>query len=155
MSMKKKAGYLVPMGYWGTRNMLKEMDRMIDELRAGFNEMIPYGGPEDRVPMVDVLDEGDKYVIEAELPGVKKDEVSIEVGEDAITIEAKREEEIEEKKEGYVRRERERMSFYRRIPIPDNADSSKASAKLENGLLRITLPKVEEAEEGGRKLEVQ
>ncbi len=155
MSIRKRVGYLVPMGYWGTTNVLKEMERMVDDLRAGFNEMIPYGNPEDRVPMVDILDEGDRYVIEAELPGMKKEEVSIDIGEDSITIDAKRESEIEEKKEGYVRKERESMSFYRRVPLPDDADSEKASAKLENGLLTIALPKREKAQESKRKLEIE
>lgn len=155
MSIRKRVGYLVPMGYWGTTNVLKEMERMVDDLRAGFNEMIPYGNPEDRVPMVDILDEGDRYVIEAELPGMKKEEVSIDIGEDSITIDAKRESEIEEKKEGYVRKERESMSFYRRVPLPDDADNEKASAKLENGLLTIALPKREKAQESKRKLEIE
>jgi HSP20 family protein len=155
MSIRKRVGYLVPMGYWGTSSVLKEMERMIDDLKVGFNEMVPYGGSEERLPMVDILDEGERYVVEAELPGVKKEEVSIDVGEDSITIEAKRESEVEEKKEGYVRKEREHMSFYRRVPLPDDADSSKATAKLENGLLTIALPKKEKALESKRKLEIE
>jgi HSP20 family protein len=155
MSIRKRVGYLVPMGYWGASSVLKEMERMVDDLRAGINEMIPYGGPEDRIPMVDILDEGERYVIEVELPGVKKEEVNIDVSEDTITIEAKRESEVEEKKEGYVRKEREKMSFYRKVPVPVDADSSKASAKLENGLLTIAMPKRERPAESGRKLEIE
>lgn len=154
MSMKKRVEYLVPMGYWGTSAVLREMERMVDDLRAGFNDLVPYGSS-DRTPVVDVMDEGERYVIEAEIPGMKKEEVSIDIGEDNVTIEAKREVEVEEKKEGYVRKERERMSFYRQVPLPDDADISKASAKLENGLLTIAMPKKEKLAESRRKLDIE
>jgi HSP20 family protein len=153
MSIRKRVGYLVPMGYWGTSAMMKEMERMIDDLRTGFGEYMPTG-PADRVPTVDILDQGDRYVLEAELPGMRKEEVSIDIGEEDIVIEAKREAEVEEKREGYVRKEREQLSFYRQVPLPEDADSSKASAKLENGLLTIALPKKEKAAETKRKLEI-
>jgi HSP20 family protein len=153
--MRKRVGYLVPMGYWGTSAMMKEMERMIDDLKVGFNEIVPLSSSADRIPMVDVLDEGDRYVIEAELPGAKKEEISIDLSEDSLVIEAKKVSETEEKKEGYVRKERERMSFYRQIPLPDDADGAKASAKLENGLLIISMPKKEKAIESKRKLEIE
>ncbi len=154
MSIRKRVGYLVPMGYWGTNAVLKEMERMIEDLRAGFSSITPYTSGE-RLPMVDIMDEGERYVIEAELPGMKKEEVSIDVTEDSVTIEAKREAETEEKKEGYVRKERESMSFYRQVPLPEDADSQKATAKLENGLLTITMPKREPPAESRRKLEIE
>ncbi len=154
MSIRKRVGYLVPMGYWGTNAVLKEMERMIDDLKAGFSDIGPFR-PGDRLPMGDIVDEGNRYVIEAELPGMKKEEVSIDVTEDSMTIEAKREAETEEKKEGYVRKERESMSFYRQVPLPDDADSEKATAKLENGLLTIAMPKRERPAESRRKLEIE
>ena len=155
MSIRKRVGYLVPMGYWGTSAMLKEMERLIDDLKAGFSEAMPFGGPTGRIPMVDILDEGEWYIVEAELPGVKKEEVSIDVSEESITIEAEREAETEEKREGYVRRERESLSFYRQVPLPEDADSTKATARLENGLLTIEMPKKERAPEATRKLEIE
>ena len=154
MSIRKRVGYLVPMGYWGSNAVLKEMERMIDDLRAGFSDITPYSSG-DRLPMVDIMDEGERYVIEAELPGMRKEEVSIDISEDSVTIEAKREAEVEEKKEGYVRKERESMSFYRQVPLPEDADSGKASAKLENGLLTIAMPKREKPAESKRKLEIE
>ncbi|MDW5561940.1 MAG: Hsp20/alpha crystallin family protein [Methanomassiliicoccus sp.] len=155
MSIRKRVGYLVPMGYWGANSMMREMERMADDLRAGFSEIMPNGGSSDRVATVDILDEGDRYVIEAELPGVKKEEVRVDVGEDSIAIEAKREAVLEEKKEGYVCKERERMTFYRELPIPEDGDGSKAVAKLENGLLTITMPKREKVAEVKRRLDIE
>lgn len=154
MSIRKRVGYLVPMGYWGTNAVMKEMERMIDDLRAGFSDIAPYCSG-DRLPMVDIMDEGERYVIEAELPGMRKEEVFIDISEDSVTIEAKREAETEEKKEGYVRKERESMSFYRQVPLPENADSGKATAKLENGLLIIAMPKRERPAESKRRLEIE
>lgn len=155
MSIRKRVGYLVPMGYWGTNAVVKEMERMIDDLKAGFSEAMPFGGPADRIPVVDILDEGERYIVEAELPGVKKEEVSIDVSEDSISIKAEREAEAEEKKEGYVRRERESLSFYRQFPLPEDADSARATARLENGLLTIEMPKKEKVPEATRKLEIE
>jgi HSP20 family protein len=153
MSIRKKVGCLVPMGYWGTNVMLRDMERMFDDLRIGFGDMA-YMTSGERFPAVDIMDEGDRYVVEAELPGAKKEEVSIEIGEDHLVVKAERASETEEQGEGYVRKERGSMSFYRRVPLPDDADSSQATAKLENGLLTVAMPKRTQMEER-RKLDIE
>jgi HSP20 family protein len=153
MSIRKKVGGLVPMGYWGTNVMLRDMERMLDDLRTGFGDMA-FMTSGERFPVVDILDEGDRYVVEAELPGAKKEEVSIEIGEDHLVVRAEQAEEKEEKGEGYVRKERGKVSFYRRVPLPDDADSSQATAKMENGLLTVAMPKLA-GDEGRRKLDIE
>jgi HSP20 family protein len=153
MSIRKKVGYLVPMGYWGTNVMMRDMERMFDDLKMGFGDMA-YMSSGERFPAVDIMDEGDHYEVEAELPGAKKEEVYIEIGEDHLVVKAERTCETDEQGEGYVRKERGRMSFYRRILLPDDADSSQATAKLENGLLTVSMPKRTQTEER-RKLDIE
>ncbi|MFW6040860.1 MAG: Hsp20/alpha crystallin family protein, partial [Thermoplasmatota archaeon] len=98
---------------------------------------------------------GDKYRIEADVPGIGKDNLDVEVREDRLTIKAEKEEEKEEKGEDYLRRERGYRSFYREIPLSDEVLSDEAEASLKNGVLRIDLPKKEPTKKEGRKLEIK
>ena len=90
----------------------------------------------------DVLDEGDRYVIHAEMPGVEKKDVKLNGSDNNIEISAEHKEESEEKKKDYLRKERKAISYYRRLPLPEKVDSSKATAKLNNGILTVDIPKV-------------
>ncbi|OAT82266.1 Hsp20/alpha crystallin family protein [Desulfotomaculum copahuensis] len=92
-------------------------------------------------PAVDVIDGEDKLIVKAELPGVKKEDVSILVSEDQISLkgEIKRDEEVKEK--DYFRSERFYGSFSRTIPLPAPVDQSKAKATFNEGVLEISLPK--------------
>lgn len=89
----------------------------------------------------DVVDEGDKYVIKAEMPGVKKDEIKLNVFDNSLEISAQHKEEEEEKKKNYVRKERSEVSYYRTLPLPEKIISDKTQAKLTDGVLSITIPK--------------
>ncbi len=89
----------------------------------------------------DVADEGDKYVIKAEMPGVKKDEIKMNVFDNSLEISAQHKEEEEEKKKNYLRKERSEVSYYRTLPLPEKVVSDKTVAKLVDGVLSITIPK--------------
>jgi len=89
----------------------------------------------------DIVDEGDKYVIKAEMPGVKKNEVKLNVFDNSIQISAQHKEEEEKKKKNYLRKERSEISYYRTLPLPEKVVSDKTSAKLTDGVLNITIPK--------------
>lgn len=89
----------------------------------------------------DVVDEGDKYVIKAEMPGVKKDEIKLNVFDNSVEISAQHKEQEEEKKKNYLRKERSEISYYRTLPLPEKVVSDKTSAKLTDGVLHITIPK--------------
>ena len=90
----------------------------------------------------DIVDEGDRYVIKAEVSGVKKDEIKLNVFDNSLEISAQHKEEEEEKKKNYLRKERSQVSYYRTLPLPDKVVSDKTSAKLADGILNITIPKV-------------
>ncbi|MHB1453248.1 MAG: Hsp20/alpha crystallin family protein [Saccharofermentanales bacterium] len=89
---------------------------------------------------VDVQENDKEYTIEAELPGVKKDEVSIEINDEKLSIAIERKEEVNEEKKNYIHRERRYASMQRCIYLKD-AKADEINAKLDNGILSITVPK--------------
>lgn len=90
---------------------------------------------------VDVIDNEDAYIIEADLPGMEKDNVQIEYDNNYLTIIAKREEKVESEKDNYIRRERRAGEFRRSFYI-ENIDMEQVDASFTNGVLRINLIKV-------------
>ncbi len=103
----------------------------------------------------DVTDEGDHYLLEADLPGFEKKDIQLEVNGDTLTVEAERHSKYEEKDhDKVVRIERSYGSYSRQFDI-SGVDAEKISAKYENGVLRLTLPKKEKKLPEGRKLEIE
>jgi HSP20 family protein len=96
-----------------------------------------------RSPAVDVREEGGRFVIEAELPGLAETDVRIEVENGVLTMSADRKEEKQEEDDSrkWVRRERREFSFRRSFNLPDIADGEKIDARLKDGLLTIEIPK--------------
>lgn len=89
---------------------------------------------------LDVRQEGDNYLIEADLPGVKKEEVHVSYDDGLFTIAVERQEENEEKQDDYLHRERRMCSMKRSINLPD-LDPSRIKARLEEGVLKIVAEK--------------
>jgi HSP20 family protein len=94
-------------------------------------------------PTVDVQRCNGSLVVSAELPGLKKEEVKVEVTDDTITIEGERKREHKEDHEGYHRYERSYGRFFRSIPLPEGARGDQAKAELKDGVLKVTLPVAE------------
>ncbi|MCD6456088.1 MAG: Hsp20/alpha crystallin family protein [Methanophagales archaeon] len=132
------------------RRMQERMYRIFGEIEPSFMErkMLPATGGELATvePFVDVIDKEDKVVVAADVPGVEKEDLSVNISGDRLEISAERKKEAEEKKEGYVRRERTYTSYYRLVPLPAEVDADKADATFENGVLEITMPKVKAIE---------
>ncbi len=102
----------------------------------------------------DIKDTGDSYVIDAELPGYKKEEINVDVNDDILTISAERHAETdEEEKNGYIRRERYYGSVSRSFNISE-VEASQITAKHENGVLTLTLPKKKEEIPQSHKIEI-
>lgn len=91
----------------------------------------------------DVKEKDDKYIIDAELPGMDKDDITVEMDDNYLTIAANNEEYNEAEEEGYIRRERRRGSYCRSFYI-ENIKEDEIEAEYNNGILEITLPKQEE-----------
>lgn len=98
------------------------------------------------MPSVDIEDQGKNYRLTVDLPGFKKEDVQVELEEDEIIINAKRSQVEDERNKNYVRHERSAQTYYRRIHLPEPVRSDQSNAKLNNGILEITLPKKEPKE---------
>ena len=96
-------------------------------------------------PAVDLKENEQEYTLEADLPGMKKDEIEITVMDNAITLKGERKHETETKEKDYHRVERRYGSFERTFEIPGGFDADKIAARFDNGVLKVTLPKREEA----------
>jgi HSP20 family protein len=114
--------------------------------------------PQDRsisrnVFKIDVRETDDKYMLEAELPGIKKDEIDINVDDKMLSISVNREEKADEEKEYYIHKERVLSSMSRTLRL-SNANLSDINAKLDNGMLTIDIPKQNKVNEA-RRIEIQ
>lgn len=95
---------------------------------------------------MDISDTDKEYIIEADLPGVKEEDLDISVSKDGLlTVKGKRENKKEQKERNYYRMERSYGSFERTIALPDNCDSNKVDASFQNGILSVKIPKKEPA----------
>lgn len=94
-------------------------------------------------PAVDIKEEVDKFVIYADIPGVKPDAIEVSMEAGVLTVKGQKESEAKTEKEGYKRVERTSGSFYRRFSLPDSADGEAINAKCKHGVLEIIIPKRE------------
>jgi HSP20 family protein len=145
------------------QDSIQDLNQLLDSLRSeivwdpfrGFEWPAEYELP-TRIPFVDVIDFGKEYVVKAELPGLKKENVEIEVGTNELSLTAKSDVESEEKGKNYLHRERAYSTFRRYIGFAEGIDTGKASATIIDGILEVKLPKLEpEPEKKKRKLKPQ
>ena len=116
------------------RRMQERMSRLIEE----FDRFI-YA--RESIP-VDIIDEGEKFRVIADLPGFNKEDIEIYIEDGGLVVKAERREEKEEEGKNYIRQERSYGRIYRRITLPEEIDEEKISAKYNNGILEIILPKI-------------
>ncbi|MBV7275510.1 Hsp20/alpha crystallin family protein [Clostridium sp. PL3] len=103
---------------------------------------------------VDLKETENEYMVEADLPGINKEAIDIQYENNYLTVSAKREETIENKDNNYVRRERSYGQFSRRFYI-DNVNEEKIDASFKDGVLKITLPKLEKVIMNKRKIDIR
>jgi len=125
---------------WRPFRELEEWERRFDDLFGRPLWRLPV---EERgwMPAVDVFEKEDKFVVKAELPGMKEGDIDVSVVGDTLSIKGEKKTETEIKEEGYYRCERSYGSFYRSIPLPSNVDADKIEASFEDGVLEVALPK--------------
>jgi HSP20 family protein len=95
-----------------------------------------------RIPYVDVIDAGTEYVVKAELPGITKGNVEMEVGANELILDAKSDVGTEEKGKTYLHRERAFSRFHRHVGFGESVDTEKSSASMVAGILEVRLPKL-------------
>ena len=109
----------------------------------------------DFFPAVDIQDKDDKYVLEVEIPGMKEDEIELDLHDNILTLKGERKSEIKEEEEGYYHAERSFGSFRRDIPFSDQVNTDKVKADLKNGILHIDLMKKEKNKENHKKIKIK
>ncbi len=102
----------------------------------------------------DVLDKGDHYLLQAELPGFNKEDITVNLENDTLIIKANHQEEVKEEKGNYIRRERNTNSFQRAFSVA-GVDKEKIMASYNNGILEVTLPKTDGAGDSSRAIEIK
>jgi HSP20 family protein len=105
-------------------------------------------------PQIEVSQRNNELVVRADLPGMSKDDVKVDVTEDAITIQGERRQEHEEERGGVYRTERSYGTFYRAIALPEGTITDQAKATFKDGVLEITMPAPPEQVTRGRRLEI-
>ena len=133
---------------WRPFRELEEMERRFEDiLGRPFLPSVWRRLPiEERgwAPAIEVFEKEDKFVVKAELPGMKEEDIDVSVIGDTLTIKGERKAESEVKEEDYYCCERSYGSFSRSIAVPSNVDAKKIEASFEDGVLDISLPKVPE-----------
>jgi len=145
----------------GFDSIFEDFRRSFDDLMSPFLPMrtwLPSAKQTwpSRAALVDLVDEGDKFLLRAELPGFEKADVEIMTNKYTLTLSAEKKSHIEEKDTNYLHRERTYSSSKRTINFPEEVDPSKVIANMKNGVLEIVAPKKEpEPDEKLRKIELQ
>jgi HSP20 family protein len=149
---KKKARALVP------RRASSQLSRPEGDMDQMFEDFLgrrlspfwperwwPAASMKITTPAVDLYEEKDDIVVKAELPGMEKDNIEVNLSDNRLTIKGEKKQEEEVKKEGYYRSERSYGSFVRTLELPRKVQTDKVKAAFKSGILEIRLPKTEEA----------
>ncbi|MCC7477957.1 Hsp20/alpha crystallin family protein [bacterium] len=135
------------------RSLRSEIERLFDEF-AGFT---PARSREGRIsvwaPAVDVRETAESFIVAAELPGMSKEDIHVELENGTLTIKGERRFEKQDESENYHFVERSYGSFYRSFGLPKNVNAEGISAEYRDGVLQVTLPKAEEVKP--RKVSVE
>lgn len=148
-------------------SLFQEMDRWFDDISQGFFEdfmprfprrfsLAEREGPMFRTPLSNIKETDDLFEITAEMPGLDKGDIEVTFHDDVLEIKGNIEEETKEEKEGEtVRREYSSRSYYRAFRLPENINDEGIDAKLDKGILKVSIPKVEPPEPEKKKIEVK
>lgn len=145
------------------RRFNEEMDRLFQDFGfgRGFSgpsfgrEMSTFGeqGQSLWSPQIEMFERGDELVVRADLPGMKRGDIQIDIADNALVIRGERRSERENEEEGYYRTERSYGTFYRALPLPEGVNTENAEASFRDGVLEITMAAPERS--GRRRLEIR
>lgn len=154
------------------RRMAEDMDRLFENFglgRTGFGLLPTLGADVDRglwrgtsaldqtvwAPQVETFRRGDKLVIRADLPGLKREDVKVEVDDGMLAISGERREEHEEERDDLYRSERTYGQFYRAIPLPEGVNENQCDASFKDGVLEVTVPAPKQEERRAKQIQVR
>lgn len=139
--------------------MAREVDEMQNRLRQFFNEGLPMGmatEPLGWVPTVEIVEEPAAITLKAELPGMSKEDVEVLFEEDMLVLKGEKKEEVvqDDADRRYHLWERSYGAFRRAFAMPRTIDQAKIKAEFKDGVLTVTMPKVNDAKAKGRKIDI-
>lgn len=138
--------------YHPARSVFGDIEKWFEPFQARFDLEKNDLFATDWTPAVDIKDEKDKFIIHADLPGVKAKDIDVSLEKGILTIKGEREAEKKTEKENYVHTERSKGTFMRRFSLPDTVDAENIEANSQDGILEVVLHKT--AESGARKINV-
>jgi len=146
---------------------LRDYDTIFNEFRRSFDNLMRPFFPVEisrtisglrpiRYAPTDLVDEGDSYSIQIELPGLAGDDIDLQINNSGLTLRAEKEQDSEEREKNYLHRERYYASFARDISFPEEVDPDKVEASMDKGVLQLKIQKKEPLpEERPRKIEIK
>ena len=140
-----------PFGFPLFHRLSKEIDTMFDRFGMeypNFEKTVPGWNPE-----LEMFTKDNEFYVKLDVPGMNKEDMTVEVDDNHLVLRGERKQEKEEKKEGYFKTERSYGSFYRAVPLPEGVKPELAKAAMHEGVLTITMPMMK-VEEKMRKLEI-
>ena len=135
--------------------LFQRLSRELDDVFNTFGIERNFTGPVNTfwTPQIEMFTKNNEVIVRADIPGLKKEDITIELTEETIVLKGERKQENEEKREGYYQTERVYGSFCRTLPMPDGVKIENAKAVVRDGVLEITVP-MEKVETKTRKLEI-
>lgn len=118
-----------------------------DEIDHAFDDYSSYKLTQTRYPAVDIYEEKNCYMVKAELPGMKQEDITVSIAENTLTLRGRRNLENDNEQGSYQRQERVHGEFYRSFRLPERVHSDKIKAKYRDGILEVEIPKSEKAKD--------
>jgi HSP20 family protein len=132
-----------------------EMDRLFEDFGFGRSSRTGRQSVGAWAPQIEVFQRGNDLVVRADLPGLRKEDIQVDINDDVLTIQGERKQEHEEEREGWYRNERSYGGFYRAVPLPEGTIGDSAKASFKNGVLEVVLQTPPRDVSRGRRLEIK
>jgi HSP20 family protein len=138
----------------------RELDALFDDFRRGFRwpgQLSAAGpfAPERAMPAFDVYEEGDSVIVTAELPGMSKEDVEVNLTDSTLTVKGEKKRHQERKDDDYAHSERSFGMISRTVELPFEVKADQAKASLKDGVLEVRIPKSDTAKQRSTKIHIQ
>ncbi len=142
---------------WAERafSPLEDMEDMFDRFRREFYSPDVFRGTDEFSPRVEVKETDENILISAEIPGMNEKDINVTLRDNSLIIEGEKRSERQKEDKGYYRSEFSYGSFYRSIPLLAEVDANKVDATYKNGILDVTLNKLEETKQMSKRIEIK
>jgi HSP20 family protein len=128
---------------WDPFDEIRGMQEYMEQMMRTFPALESRYAGGTFAPLTDVAEEDNKVIVTTDLPGINRENIELSLKDNFLVISASKGKEEENEKEGYLRKERSFLRYYREIPLPKGVTEEGATAQLKNGVLTVTMPKTE------------